>query len=88
MTVGEMPTAQERHPGGRHIAFHDGSTPSREAHDVFVNDDRYIASASVFEITDLLMANFVRHEAWRSAGRTLDVSFFTQAYDSVMRQTA
>jgi len=55
---------------------------------VFVNDDRYLESAAVFGITDLLMANFARHEAWHSAGRTLDVPFFTLAYDFVLRQTA
>ena len=45
-----------------------------------------LESAAAFGITDLLMANFARHEAWHSAGRILDVPLFTLAYDFVLRQ--
>jgi len=82
--VGEMLTAQERHPWRpAHVHFMiEAAGHQKLATHVFVNGDKYLDSDAVFGVKDSLIGEFVFHQSGSTPdGRALSEPYYTLAYD-------
>lgn len=82
--VGEMLTAQSRHPWRpAHVHFMIAA-PGHEklATHVFVNGDQYLDSDAVFGVKDSLIGSFVRHQPGTAPdGKAMAEPYYTLNYD-------